>query len=250
MLLQASAAAPTDLSGLRAIVFAGAVLPPTIREQTMKSLCRDIYEYYGMNEMGSLFVSTPADRAMRPDSVGHPTMFSEARIVDDDGRDVGPNQVGEILGRSPMSVTAYFEGPEKTAETFDGGWLHTGDLGYRDDQGFLYIRGRKKDMIITGGQNVYPAELEDVILRCPGVLECAVIGLPDDKWGERVTAVVVPRSDGGPTAAQLDSFAGVPWPGSRFPRSSSSSRKACRGRRTARSRSFCWSSIWAGRQVA
>ena len=206
MLLQASAAAPADLSGFRAIVFAGALLPPTIREQTTKSLCRNIYEYYGMNEMGSLFVSTPADRAKRPDSVGHPTMFSEARIVDDDGRELGPNQIGEILGRSPMSVTSYFESPANSAETFRGGWLHTGDLGYRDEEGFLYIRGRKKDMIITGGQNVYPAELEDVILRCPGVLECAVVGLPDELWGERVTAVVVPRSDAGLTVAQLEAF--------------------------------------------
>jgi acyl-CoA synthetase (AMP-forming)/AMP-acid ligase II len=205
MLLQASAAA-ADLSALRAIVFAGAVLPPTIREQTRKSLCPDIYEYYGMNEMGSLFISTPADRARRPDSVGRPTMFSEARIVGDDGHDLAPNQIGEILGRSPMSVTSYFESPIKSAETFRGGWLHTGDLGYRDEEGYLYIRGRKKDMIITGGQNVYSAELEDVILRCAGVAECAVIGLPDELWGERVTAVVVPRPDSGLTAAQLDAF--------------------------------------------
>lgn len=205
MLLQASAAA-VDLSALRAIVFAGAVLPPTIREQTRTSLCRDIYEYYGMNEMGSLFISTPADRAKRPDSVGRPTMFSEARIVDSDGHDLAPDQIGEILGRSPMSVTSYFESPIKSAETFRGGWLHTGDLGYRDEEGYLYIRGRKKDMIITGGQNVYSAELEDVILRCAGVAECAVIGLPDELWGERVTAVVVPRPDSGLTAAQLEAF--------------------------------------------
>jgi acyl-CoA synthetase (AMP-forming)/AMP-acid ligase II len=133
-------------------------------------------------------------------------MFSEARIVDNDGRELGPNRIGEILGRSPMSVTSYFESPEKSAETFRGGWLHTGDLGYRDEEGFLYIRGRKKDMIVTGGQNVYAAEVEDVILRCPGVLECAVVGLPDELWGERVTAVIVPRADAGLTAAQLDAF--------------------------------------------
>jgi acyl-CoA synthetase (AMP-forming)/AMP-acid ligase II len=133
-------------------------------------------------------------------------MFSEARIVGDDGHDLAPNQIGEILGRSPMSVTSYFESPIKSAETFRGGWLHTGDLGYRDEDGYLYIRGRKKDMIITGGQNVYSAELEDVILRCAGVAECAVIGLPDELWGERVTAVVVPRPDSGLTAAQLEAF--------------------------------------------
>jgi acyl-CoA synthetase (AMP-forming)/AMP-acid ligase II len=206
MLLQAAAGKLADFGSLRAIVFAGAVLPPSIREETQKSLCRDIYEYYGMNEMGSLFVSTPADRASRPDSVGQPSMFSEARIVDDNGRDLGPNQIGEILGRSPMSATAYFESPAKSAETFRGGWLHTGDLGHRDEEGYLYIRGRKKDMIITGGQNVYPAELEDVILRHAGVAECAVVGLPDDLWGERVTAVVVPHPAATIAATQLESF--------------------------------------------
>jgi len=206
MLLQASAGTVTDLRSLRAIVFAGAVLPPSIREQTQRSLCRDIYEYYGMNEMGSLFISTPADRASRPDSVGRPSMFSEARIVDDEGRNLGPNQIGEILGRSPMSATAYFDSPTKSAETFRDGWLHTGDLGYRDEDGYLYICGRKKDMIITGGQNVYPAELEDVILRLDGVAECAVVGLPDELWGERVTAVVVPHPNAAVTAAQIEAF--------------------------------------------
>jgi len=206
MLLQAASTTTTETIALRAIIFAGSVLPPTIREQARKSLCRDIYEYYGMNEMGSLFISTPADRAKRPDSVGRPTMFSEVRIVDDEGRDLGPNQVGEILGRSPMSVTAYFESPARSAETFRDGWLHTGDLGYRDEEGYLYIRGRRKDMIISGGQNVYAVEVEDVMLRHVGVAECAVIGLPDEMWGERVTAVVVPRPDAALTAAQLEAF--------------------------------------------
>jgi acyl-CoA synthetase (AMP-forming)/AMP-acid ligase II len=206
MLLQARAGKAVDVSSLRAIVFAGAVLPPTIRDETRKSLCRDTYEYYGMNEMGSLFISTPADRANRPDSVGRPSMFSEARIVDNEGRDLGPNQVGEILGRSPMSATSYFDSPVKTAEVFRDGWLHTGDLGYTDEEGYLYIRGRKKDMIITGGQNVYPAELEDIILRCSGVAECAVIGLPDALWGERVTAVVVPHAGSSVTALELEAF--------------------------------------------
>jgi fatty-acyl-CoA synthase len=206
MLLPAQTSAPRDLSSLRAIVFAGAVLPASVREQTSAMLCHDIYEYYGMNEMGALVVSSPADRMKRSGSVGRPIPFSEVRIVGEDGQDVGPNALGEILGRSPMSVTAYFDSPEKSAVTFRDGWLHTGDLGFFDDEGYLYIRGRKKDMIVTGGQNVYAAEVEDVILRCPGVAECAVFGLPDDLWGERVTSVVVLEGSEGLTAAKLDAF--------------------------------------------
>jgi acyl-CoA synthetase (AMP-forming)/AMP-acid ligase II len=105
-----------------------------------------------------------------------------------------------------MAVAAYFDSPEKSAETFRDGWIHTGDLGSLDDEGYLYIRGRKKDMIVTGGQNVYAAEVEDIILRCPGVAECAVFGLPDDFWGERVASIVVPQQNANVTAAALDAF--------------------------------------------
>jgi acyl-CoA synthetase (AMP-forming)/AMP-acid ligase II len=193
MMLSAQASTPHDLKSLRGIIFAGASLPASIREQTMTTLCRDIYEFYGMNEMGPLVLSTPEDRNWRPDSVGKPIAFSQVRIANDDGRDVGPNQVGEILGRTPLGALAYFGNPEKSAETFRDGWVHTGDLGCLDEEGFLFIRGRKKDVIITGGQNVYTAEVEEIVLRHGGVAECAVFGLPDDLWGERVVCVVVPR---------------------------------------------------------
>lgn len=206
MLLQAQETAPSDLSSLRAIVFAGASLPASIRDQTMARLCPDIYEYYGMNEMGLLFLSRPADRRERPDSVGKPIVFSEVMIVGEDGRALGPNGIGEILGRSPLTATAYFDNPEKSAEAFRGGWLHTGDLGYLDGEGYLFICGRKKDMIVTGGQNVFPVEIEDVLLRVPGVADCAVIGLPDELWGERVACVVIPRDGARLAASDLDAF--------------------------------------------
>jgi fatty-acyl-CoA synthase len=206
MLLSVQAASPRDLSSLRAIVFAGANLPASIREQTMKSLCRDIYEFYGMNEMGPLVISNPEDRRQRPDSVGKPITFSQVRIVDDKGTDLSPNQIGEILGRSPMGAIAYFDNPEKSAETFRSGWVRTGDLGCLDEDGFLFIRGRKKDLIVTGGQNVYPAEVEEIVLRHESVAECAVFGLPDDLWGERVVCVAVPRSAADLTVAGLEAF--------------------------------------------
>jgi fatty-acyl-CoA synthase len=132
--------------------------------------------------------------------------FSEVKIVDDDGRPLAPNQLGEIIGRSPNAVTAYFENAEKSVETFRNGWIHTGDLGSLDDEGYLTIRGRKKDMIITGGQNVHAAEVEEIILKCPGVVECAVFGLPDDLWGERVTGLIVAQNNAEITPRQLDDF--------------------------------------------
>ena len=144
MLLPAQASAARDLSSIRAIVFAGASLPESIREQTVARLCPNIYEYYGMQETGALVVSTPEDRKKRPGLVGQAMTFSEIMIVDDDGRPLEPNQLGEIIGRSPNAVTAYFENAEKSAETFRNGWIHTGDLGSLDDQGYLTIRGRRK----------------------------------------------------------------------------------------------------------
>lgn len=206
MMLSAQAAAPCDLSGLRAIVFAGASLPETIRTQTAEKLCPRIYEYYGMQETGVLVVSTPEDRQKRPDSVGQPVAFAEVRVVDDNGRDLPPDELGEIIGRSPNAVTAYFDNPQKSAETFRNGWIHTGDLGSLDEAGYLTIRGRKKDMIVTGGQNVHATEVEDIILKHPDVAECAVFGLPDDFWGEQVTSLVIAKDGAALTAAALEEF--------------------------------------------
>ena len=108
-----------------------------------------------------------------------------------DGSRAGPGEVGEIVGRSPATVTGYFDNPQKTADTFRDGWVRTGDLGMMNAEGFVFIKGRLKDMIITGGQNVHAAEVEEVLIGLPGVADCAVFGLPDDLWGERVTALVV-----------------------------------------------------------
>jgi acyl-CoA synthetase (AMP-forming)/AMP-acid ligase II len=206
MMLPAQAAAKHDLGSVRGIVFAGAMLPESIRAQTATELCPNIYEYYGMQETGALVVSTPEDRKRQSDSVGRAITFAEVRIVDDNGRPLGPDQVGEIVGRSPNAVTAYYQNPAKSAETFRAGWIHTGDLGSLDAEGYLTIRGRKKDMIVTGGQNVYAAEVEEILLKCPGVADCAVFGLPDNLWGERVTALVVAQQDMAVTPQDLDAF--------------------------------------------
>ena len=206
MLLASARLPESDLSSLRAVVFAGSMLPAPIREQTMARLCADIYEYYGMQETGVLVYSNPADRKLRPDSIGRVSLFSEVKVVDADGREVESGKTGEIIGRSPNTVTSYFQNPEKSAETFRGGWLHTGDLGSFDADGFLHIRGRTKDMIITGGQNVHAAEVEEVLLRHDAIADCAVLGLPHALWGEQVVAVIVRKPGESPHPDALQAF--------------------------------------------
>ncbi|RCW69419.1 class I adenylate-forming enzyme family protein [Pseudorhodoferax soli] len=181
-----------QLGSLRALVFAGSLLASPVRDGVMARICPRLYEYYGMQETSTLVVSTPEDRVRRPDSVGQPILFAEVRVVDEAGRDVPVGQTGAVIGRSPGTVTGYYKNPDKTTETFRGGWLHTGDLGRLDDEGYLFINGRLKDVIVTGGQNVHAGEVEEAILRFDGVADCAVIGLPDPLWGESVSAVVVP----------------------------------------------------------
>lgn len=192
MLLAAPNIDTANTASLRAIVFAGAALPEPIRQATLAKLCAKLYEYYGMQESGALVLSTPEDRERKPGSVGRPILHSQVRIVDLQGNDLPPGQPGEILGRCPAAVTAYYENPEKSAETFRDGWVHTGDIGYLDAESYLFISGRLKEVIVTGGQNVHAAEVEELILGFPGVADCSVIGLPDPLWGEAVTAVVVP----------------------------------------------------------
>jgi acyl-CoA synthetase (AMP-forming)/AMP-acid ligase II len=133
------------------------------------------------------------DEHDRLGSCGRPYTLVEARVVDDEDRDVHPGQPGEIVCRGMQLMSHYWERPEETAKAMRGGWLHTGDIGYADDAGFFYIVDRKNDMLISGGYNVYPREVEDVLLSVEGVVEAAVVGLPDEKWGDRVFAVVSGR---------------------------------------------------------
>ncbi len=133
----------------------------------------------------------PKDVLRKMASVGKPFVNVEVRLVDEKGRDVPVGEVGEILARGPNMMMGYYKDPQATEEALRHGWLHTGDLGRLDEEGFLYIVDRKKDMIISGGENIYPREIEEVLYRHPKILEAAVIGLPDPVWGERVHAVVV-----------------------------------------------------------
>ena len=180
-----------NLKSLRGLVFAGSMFPAPLRGRVAAQLCPHIYEYYGMQETGTLTVSTPADRREQPESVGLPACFADVRILRPDGSRANPGEIGEIVGRTPATATGYFDNPQKSAQTFRNGWVHTGDLGTMDKDGFLFIKGRLKDMIVTGGQNVHAAEVEEALLSLPGVADCAVFGLPHELWGEQVTALIV-----------------------------------------------------------
>jgi acyl-CoA synthetase (AMP-forming)/AMP-acid ligase II len=148
-------------------------------------------ETYGMTESAATITTLNPEHVLtKMASVGKPFVNVEIRLVDGDGRDVAQGQVGEILFRGPNTMMGYYKDPEATRETLKDGWLHTGDLGRLDDEGFLYIVDRKKDMIITGGENIFPREIEEVLYAHPKILEAAVIGVPDPEWGEKIHAVV------------------------------------------------------------
>jgi fatty-acyl-CoA synthase len=218
MLLEAPALRRRDLSSLRVVAYVGAPLPAKIRDASIAQLCPQLYEGYGLQESGWLTVSTAADRARKPDSVGQPVLYADVRIVDATGTAVAADTIGEVVARSPGGTTAYFQSPERTTEAFRDGWFHTGDLGRFDADGYLYICGRVKDMIISGGQNIHSAEVEATLLMMPGVRDCAVFGLPDDRWGERVTALLVSDDGAAPTLEQVQEFCRPLIAGFKIPR--------------------------------
>lgn len=150
------------------------------------------YVSYALTEASpGVTVLKPGDQPKEPGSVGKPYMSTEVRIVDEKDQDLPAGEVGEIIVKGPTVMKEYFRNPEETAQTLRGGWLHTGDLGKYDADGFLYFVDRKKDMIKSGGLNIYSKEIEEVLSRHPKIAEAVVIGVPDEKWGETVKAVVV-----------------------------------------------------------
>ena len=182
-----------DLSSLRVAIVGGESVPVHLLEEMDRRLpAVAVFQVYGMSEFPSLVtLLEPADAVAKLGSAGKANAVSQIRVVDAQERDLPPGEIGEILTRSPATTLGYYGLPEATAAVLRRGWLHTGDLGYLDADGFLYISGRSKDVVITGGLNVYPAEVEHVLGRHDAVAEVAVIGEPDEAWGEVVKAVVV-----------------------------------------------------------
>jgi long-chain acyl-CoA synthetase len=192
-LLQAQKTARYDTGSLRCLAITGGKVHLNVLEDLKKYITPNIYRTYASTDSGQMAISKPRDMENKPMSVGRPVWCVELRIVDDSGRGVPVGEIGEIICKSPLATQGYYKNPEATAASFRDGWFHTGDLGYFDADGYLYISGRKKDMIKSGGVSIYPLEIESVLYSHPNVLEAAVIGVPDPEWGETAKALVVLR---------------------------------------------------------
>ena len=193
------------MGSLRKVYYGASIMPvPVIQEMRERLPGVEFYNCYGQSEVGPLAtVLRPEEHDDRPSSAGRPVLGVESRIVDEQMSDVPPGTVGEIVHRSPQLIDCYWGNEEATAEAFQGGWFHSGDLGYVDQDGYLFIVDRVKDMINTGGVLVASREVEDVLFTHPAVHEVAVIGLPDQKWLEIVCGVVILRAGGAVDEAEL-----------------------------------------------
>jgi len=190
------------LKSLRMLCSVGAPWHREHKERLFQILPNSLYELYGLTE-GFITILDRRDFRSKIDSVGCPIPFSEMRIIADDGSELPPGEVGEIIGRSPMLMPGYYKRPDLTSEAIIDGWLHTGDVGFADQDGFLHLVDRKKDMIISGGVNVFPKDIEEIIVQHPAVREVAVYGVPDEKWGECPVAAVILVRPGEISAAEL-----------------------------------------------
>jgi long-chain acyl-CoA synthetase len=185
-----------DLSSLRVIQSGAASLPQATKERIVARFGPGkLFEGYGSTEAGGITSLRPEDQLTRPGSVGRPLGPVELRLVDAQMQDVPRGEVGEIVVRSPYLFLGYWNMPGSLAGAFRDGWFPTGDLARQDADGFVYIAGRVKDVIVSGGQNVYPREVEEVLFAHPDVAQVAIVGIPDPYWGEIVVAFVVPRAE-------------------------------------------------------
>ncbi|WP_270238750.1 long-chain-fatty-acid--CoA ligase [Kocuria marina] len=197
---------------LRACVSGGSSMPVEVMSKFEKVFDTEIYEGYGLSETSPVVCFNQPGGVRKPGSIGTPVDGAEIRIVDGQDQEVGTNEVGELVVRGRYVMKGYWGKPEATEEAMRGGWFHTGDMGRQDEDGAIFIVDRKKDMILRGGYNVYPREVEEVIYQFPGVVEAAVVGVPDEKHGEEVGAVVVFESsvletkDKDEVTRELDAF--------------------------------------------
>jgi fatty-acyl-CoA synthase/long-chain acyl-CoA synthetase len=205
----------TDTSSLETLVYGAAPMTPARLREGIEQFGEVFVQFYGQTEVPNLItvlgktehrIAIEAGEEQRLGSAGQPALMADVKIVDaETGERKPPGSEGEIMATAPYVMDEYWERPEKTAETVEDGWVHTGDIGKLDEDGYVYLLDRKSNMIISGGMNVYSTNVEDVLATHPGVAQVAVIGVPDEKWGEAVTAIIVP--DGEVTVEAIQEFA-------------------------------------------
>ena len=197
-----------DVSSMRALVVAAAPCPMRVKEAALRVFGPALFEFYGSTELGVNTILRPEDVLRKPNSCGRAAPGIELALLDDEGRPVPPGTPGELhVRRFAGMFDGYYKDPEATRQAQRGEWSTVGDVAWMDDEGFVYICDRKRDMIISGGVNIYPAEIEEVLHGHPAIDDVAVFGVPDDEWGERVHAAVKPRAGAGLTAQDVVAFA-------------------------------------------
>ncbi|MCK4795002.1 MAG: AMP-binding protein, partial [Desulfobacteraceae bacterium] len=206
-----------NLSSLHSIIYGGSPIAVPRLIQALQVFGNKLVQLYGQAE-APMYITTlskrdhitegPEEAVSRLASAGKPCINVEVRLIDDNGNKVKPGDVGEVIVRGNHIMTGYWNRPEETAQTLKDGWVHTSDLGYADSRGFVFLVDRKKDMIISGAFNIYPKEIEDVVVTHPKVKEVAVIGVPDKKWGEAIKAVVVPKEGDEITEQEIIEYCG------------------------------------------
>ena len=186
-----------NVSSIRKLLCSSAPIRRKMKREIMAFFPNaELYEGYGSTEAGSVTVLNPEDQMTKTGSIGQELLGTDSiKILDSQGKEVPTGEVGEIFSCGPTLFDEYYKLPEKTAESFRDGWFSAGDMGMRDEDGYYYIVDRKDNMIITGGENVYPSEVEETVGSNECVFDCACIGLPDEKWGEKIVAVVVLKDD-------------------------------------------------------
>lgn len=218
-----------DLSSMRLIWYGSSPMPVEVLKRGFQAFGSIFGQGYGQSESGPAIthmpkedhevINIPGADQKHLASAGKPDPGVHVRIVDEHDQDCAPGVVGEIIVKSKHIMVGYWNKPEDTRNTIIDGWLHTGDMGYYDERGYIYIADRKKDMIISGGENVFPREVEEVLYQHPGVLEAAVIGIPDDYWVEKVHAIIATRKDVTVTAEEIIEFCRQRLAGYKIPKS-------------------------------
>jgi len=206
-----------DLSSLRLMMYAAAPMPVELLKRALQKFRCGFAQFYGQTESGPLMTMLhPEDHVLegterqlqKLGSAGRPVISYEIRVVNEEGKDASVGEVGEIIGKSEAMMKRYWRLQKESEKKLKDGWLHTGDLGKFDEDGYLYIVDRKDDMIISGGVNIYPREVEEVLYQHPSVFEASVIGVPDDYWGEAVKAIIVPKEKASVSEEDIIRFCG------------------------------------------